>query len=150
LARNGFDVFGFDFSENAVKVCREWAGEENLRARFETAPITSDPFPNQRFDAAVAAMIFENVAREEMDQATSLLRTKLNSSAVVFSLLNPFVTEAEREKILKESNNPTKGITSITYSDEEIRKAFTGFEILAFKKYPLQGLEFRGIALRKI
>ncbi len=149
LARNGFDVFGSDFSENAVNICRDWAREEVLSARFETASITSDPFPNIKFDAVVAAMILENVAREEMNQAISLLRTKLNPKGVLFALFNPCLTEKQKEELLKASNNPTKGITSVTYTDEEIRESFPGFDLLAFKKYPLQGLEFRGIALRK-
>jgi 2-polyprenyl-3-methyl-5-hydroxy-6-metoxy-1,4-benzoquinol methylase len=149
LARKGFNVFASDFSGNAVSVCRTWASEEELSIRFETAPITADPFPGQTFDAAVAAMILDNVAREEMDQAVSLLRTKLKTGGVLFVLFNPFLTEKQKEEILKASNNPTQGITSVTYSDEEIQEAFPGFEVMAFKKYPLQGLEFRGISLRK-
>jgi 2-polyprenyl-3-methyl-5-hydroxy-6-metoxy-1,4-benzoquinol methylase len=149
LARHGFKVSGADFSENAIAACRDWANEAKLDIRFETAPITADPFPGQKFDAAVAAMILDNVAREEMSQAVSLLATKLRPGGALFALFNPFLSESQKEEILRGSNNPTQGITSITYTDEEIQKAFPGFEMENFKKYPLQGLEFRGISLRK-
>ena len=148
LARNGFKVFGTDFSSNAVQICRDWAAEEGLGAQFETAAITADAFPEQNFDAIVAAMILENVSRDEMKYAIALMKSKLNPRGVVFALFNPLLSQEQLEAILK-AGNPTKGITSERYSDDEIQAAFKDFEILNFKKYPLQGMEFRGLALRK-
>lgn len=130
-------------------MCREWAKEEGLTASFETAAITTDPFSDVTFDAAVAAMILDNVSRDEMDQAISILHQKLRSGGVLFALFNPFLTDKQKEEIFTNSQNPTKDITSVTYSDEEIQSAFPGFEVIHFKKYPLQGFEFRGLSLRK-
>jgi 2-polyprenyl-3-methyl-5-hydroxy-6-metoxy-1,4-benzoquinol methylase len=106
LAKKGFDVYGTDFSANAIGLCREWAEEKKLVAQFEVAAITSDPWPAKKFDAAVASMILDNVVRAEMDQA-------------------------------------------IPYTDEEVLKAFPGFNVLSFQKYPIQGLDFRGVAFQR-
>ncbi len=149
VARNGFQVFGTDFSENAVQICKSWAEEEALSAKFETAAITKDAFPRKTFDAALATLILDNVVFEEMERAVSLLRSKLNSGGVLFAFFNPFLSQQQKAEIYSQTNNPTKDITSVSYTDDEIRNLFPGFEIVEFRKYPIQGLDFRGVFLRK-
>lgn len=134
LARSGFQGKGFDFSQTAIEFATSWAKEENLSLEFVCAPLTANPFKNEKFDAALAALILDNVTKEEMSEAICELKSVVKDNGVVFALFNPFLTPEQLERMSK--NNPTKDATSVIYTDEELRNAFQNFEILEFKTYP--------------
>jgi SAM-dependent methyltransferase len=135
LARNGMTVKGIDFSLPAIAFARQWAEEEALAPAFAVAPITEAPFEGEVFDAVVASQILDNVSREEMAKAIGAMRGRLRPGGVVFALFNPFVSEAQLVE-LRNSDNPTKDITQVVYSDEELRGAFPGFTLVELKTYP--------------
>jgi len=134
LAKNGFIVSGYDFSENAISYACNWAEDEKLKMRFAVSELTRDPFPNESFDAHVSAMVIHNISKPELEVCLSILYEKLNQGGVFFLLVNPFLTE-ELAKIQENSDNPTKGITQINYTDQELKDLFPGYELVNFKTY---------------
>lgn len=145
LARNGLQVKGTDFSANAVRIARNWASEEGLSVEFSSRTLTETAFPNEKFDGIVAALILDNVSREEMVIGVNLIRECLVDEGYLFALFNPIDTrEAMDDQI--ECENPTAGITQVNYTNSEIISSLIGFEVLRQETYEAQ---MRAFFLRK-
>lgn len=129
LARSGIRVNGSDFSPKAIRIARGWAQDEDLPAEFSCCALTAAPFMGEKFQGVVAALILDNVSREEMRTGIRLICESLVDEGYVFALFNPFMTE-EMKSAQIECENPTAGITQISYTDGEIISAFAGFEVL--------------------
>ncbi len=134
LTKSGFSVKGTDFSDPVIRYANKWALEENLNIDFAVAPITKRVFESTIFDAVVASLILDNVSRDEMKEVIRSLNLLLRPSGCVFALFNPLMTP-EIEAAMRTGNNPTKDITSISYTDEELKSAFPDFELIDFKKF---------------
>jgi SAM-dependent methyltransferase len=144
LARAGLEVSGSDFAENGLRYAEEWARAEDLRLRLRCCPITELPFPGERFDAVVAALVLDNVTREEMLAGIECIRASLADDGVVFASFNPVVTCADSGAIAED--NPTRGVTQTRYEDDELQVAFEGFTVLDFRRFELGT---RGLFLRR-
>ena len=134
LAQNDFRVSGYDFSENAISYASRWAEEEKLNIRFVVGELTKDPFPNDVFDAVVSAMVIHNISKTELATCLAILNKKIKSGGAFFLLVNPFLTE-ELAKIQENSDNPTRGITQINYTDQELKDLFSDYKLVNFKTY---------------
>ncbi len=145
LAKNGLQVKGTDFSANAVRIARKWALEEGLSLEISCRALTESAFPDERFEAIVAALILDNVSREEMLIGIDLIRECLVDEGYLFALFNPIDTRGEINAQIK-CENPTAGITQMNYTNSEIISAFLGFEVLRQETYEAQ---MRGLFLRK-
>ncbi len=145
LAKSEIRVKGVDFSKNAIDFAREWAEEENLTAHFDCASLTDHYFTNESFDGIVAAKVLDNISREEFQKVKDQINTSLKKGGILFCLFNPNMSEIDMEK-LKNSDNPTKGITHIIYNDEELKQLFPDLTMLELKYYEN---DFRGLILKK-
>jgi len=145
LAKSGLLVKGVDFSENAVDFARKWAKEENVNAYFECATLTDHAFGEESFDGIVASKILDNISQDEFQKVRAQIKSNLKTGGILFCLFNPNITDMEVEQ-LQNSNNPTKGLTHVIYSDEELKHLFPDLNLLEFKYYK-HG--FRGLILKK-
>lgn len=127
LAKNGFDVKGYDFSTNAISYAQSWAREEKADIVFHCCEITKFPFPDQCFDGFLAAMVLHNLSVKEVHAALDVTFEYLAKDGVFYALMNP--------RNPKQSENPTKNITCVDYTDEEIKNLFPMYKILHFKTY---------------
>jgi hypothetical protein len=107
--------------------------------------LTETAFPDDTFDGIVAALILDNVSREEMLTGVNLMRECLVEEGYLFALFNPIDTREAIDAQI-ECENPTAGITQIKYTNSEIISAFRGFEILKQETYEA---EMRAFFLRK-
>jgi SAM-dependent methyltransferase len=144
LARAGFEVSASDFAERGVAYARRWAGEAGLHLRLRCCAIKDDAFPGESFDAVVAALVLDNVTREEMSEAMLRIRGSLKPSGVSFCLFNPDLSCADEDG--ESESNPTAGITRVAYTDEELRTVFPGFSVLDVRRYEAGT---RGVYLRR-
>ncbi|NIR49275.1 class I SAM-dependent methyltransferase, partial [candidate division KSB1 bacterium] len=147
LSQAGFRVKGFDFSETAINYASDWAKRENLDIQYVCSPLTKVAYPNEQFDAVLAAKVLENVSRDEAEIAIEHISGSLKDGGVVYALFNPHLSEAQIEELMQ-SDNPTKNITHTIYTDEELKKLFPDFEMMKFKHYDDVG--FRGLFLKKL
>lgn len=147
FAQNGFDVTATDFSEPAITFARKWAEEKHLKIDFQVSPVAAKTFADAAFDGIVASLILDNISHAEMLRTIEIQRKCLRPNGLMFALFNPFMTKEQIEEIMRTTDNPTKDITSITYTDDELKSSFDGFTVIDFKKYE-HGL--RGIFLKKI
>jgi cyclopropane fatty-acyl-phospholipid synthase-like methyltransferase len=140
FARAGMDVSGIDYASNAVELARRWADAEGLGIRFACRAVTEEAFPGETFDAAVAALVLDNIAREEMREAIGRMHAALRPGGLAFCLFNPIAVCADDD-----ADNPTTGLTRVVYRDAELVEAFSGFEVLDRRMYEAGT---RGIYLR--
>ena len=136
LAKRGMNVKAADFSRNAIDFAIAWGAEENLDIEFACKSITETPFPGEHFDGALAALVLDNISRDEMRSAVSLIRESLVEGGCFFALFNPIMTGEEEEKEA-ESGNPTAGITSVRYTNDELMNNFPGFQVIRTELYEL-------------
>lgn len=129
LARHGLEVKGADFSQNAVQFAREWAAEEGLDVKFSWSALTETPFPGEKFQGVVAALILDNVSRQEMLTGIERIRESLIDGGYVYALFNPMSAE-DSSPSPEGADNPLAGITHVEYEDDEIVRSFSGFDLL--------------------
>jgi 2-polyprenyl-3-methyl-5-hydroxy-6-metoxy-1,4-benzoquinol methylase len=131
LARQGFLVSGFDFSENAVRIATERANRERIAAEFETAPVTAIPFSFEVFDAAVASLVFDVLSRRETAITIDALHERVRRGGLLFTLFNAY----DASPLLPDA-------THVAYKDNELRALFPRFRLHDFRSYPggLRGL----------
>ena len=134
LAQSGFDVCASDFSPAAIRFAEAWRDERKLAIDFAVAPLTQIPFAETRFHGAVASQILDNVSPDEMKLGVSALHASLERGGALLATFNPYLT-AEQMAAFKSSDNPTREMTHIVYTDDELKRAFPGFELVRFKTY---------------
>lgn len=134
LARRGFVVQGFDFSEEAVAIARREAQKEKLAVEFECAAVTDFPFQGEIFDAALATFVLDLLTPREMAMAIDQMALYVRRGGVAFALFHRFASADEPSP---------RGARVISYKDSELRRLFVpGFRLLEFRSYPggLRGL----------
>ncbi|WP_430965865.1 methyltransferase domain-containing protein [Spongiimicrobium sp. 2-473A-2-J] len=145
LSKAGVKVTGFDFSQKAIDFAQDWAKKEGQEVVFSCAPLTDHPFQNQSFDGILAAKILDNISSEELNIVKQQINAQLNPNGILYALFNPYMAQ-DQLAILKKSDNPTKGITSINFKDRELEQLFPEYHLLQFKRYE-HG--FRGLVWQK-
>lgn len=143
LGKYGLTVKGVDFSKNAIKFAREWSKKEKINVVFECSPLINHSFKKILFDGIVAAKILDNISKLEFVEVKRGILSNLKMNGILFCLFNPQISEINE---IKNSKNPTEGITHIIYSDEELKQLFPDMILLDFKYYE-HG--FRGMVLQK-
>ena len=116
LARQGFRLWGADFSPRGVAYASKWAKESGLQIPVACTSITARAFPDRRFDAVVAALVFDLVSTPEFTDALEVVRDSLRPLGHLFAVFNP--PDPQREG----KDNPTSGLTRVLYSDAEIKE----------------------------
>jgi SAM-dependent methyltransferase len=130
LAQHGLQVKGTDFSENAVRFAERWAAAEGLNIQFSCRPLTETAFRGEKFQGVVAALILDNVSRQEMLTGIERIRESLIDGGHVFALFNP-LTREELSPEPEGEDHPLTGITQMKYEDDEIIRSFAGFDLLS-------------------
>lgn len=98
LLRNGFSVFGFDVSEDAVQIAKRNAPEAELK----TADIRMTGYDSDRFDAVISRDVLDHMTKENVHHALQeLCRIVKPGGIVIFTLDFP---DEEYEKEPHEKN----------------------------------------------
>lgn len=143
LGKNGLTVKGVDFSKNAIEFAREWSKKGKINVVFVCSSLINHSFKKILFDGIVAAKILDNISKLEFVEVKRGILSNLKMNGILFCLFNPQISEINE---IKNSKNPTEGITHIIYSDEELKQLFPDMILLDFKYYE-HG--FRGMVLQK-
>lgn len=77
MAQQGFDVYGSDHSETAIKSCRRWLQSENLSGELWCGEMEEIPYPDATFDACIAFNSIYHGTAERLDGMIRLLHSKL-------------------------------------------------------------------------
>lgn len=78
LAEQGFTVTGVDLSARGLNIAREAAAESDLSIDFQHAGFTELPFPDRRFDMALAWNVIyhgdDAIVRQALDEVRRVVR----------------------------------------------------------------------------
>lgn len=85
LAREGFEVCGWDPSESAIEACRQLLQSQGLRARLWSGELEDLPSPDDFFDAAVAFNCIYHGLPAQIDSAVHRIRRLLRSGGICFA-----------------------------------------------------------------
>jgi ubiquinone/menaquinone biosynthesis C-methylase UbiE len=63
--KEGFDLYGVDFSTEMLRMAGKYAAKFNLPLHLKAADITALPYPDQHFDKAIAIATYHHLTTEE-------------------------------------------------------------------------------------
>lgn len=130
LRRQGVGpVTGIDSSLAGVRLGRDWAVREGVTGlRFTTGDALHLPFHEGTFDAVVAALLLDNLDRDDAHQAVAELTRTCRPGATGFFVFNPRFTP-EQLADLATGDNPTRDCMHVVYEDEELVGLLEGWQV---------------------
>ncbi|TFG34498.1 class I SAM-dependent methyltransferase [Candidatus Thorarchaeota archaeon] len=140
FARNGFDMYGFDSSKNAINLAEKWLQEEGLSANLQEHRMEEIfPYSDNFFDAVVSIqVIHHNLIRNILFTIREVERV-LSSSGYIFvtvPVLGPKPDNPDDDWGLMEIEEgtyipqcgPESGIPHHYFTEDELLKALQNFQ----------------------
>lgn len=140
LARNGFEVAGFDRSESAISGLEARLDGADYDAAVSVADFSEEfPYEDECFDAAVATRSINHADLETIEHAVSEMFRVLRSSGLVYAQVPTYeklveLKEAgeEFEEVEPGTNipleGPEEGIPHHNFRREEVLAVFSDFD----------------------
>lgn len=117
LAREGFDVTGIDFSENAVSAARKRLADDGLQGDLRVADFTNLPFGDATFDLVIDIGGITSTDLQTARGAFSQCHRVLKPGGKFFSMLLASDTNAERLKRYGTIHYYTRAEVETAFSD---------------------------------
>lgn len=140
LAQAGFDVMAVDLSENAIKIIKEWADEEDLD--ICAFPLCAQDLEqlDEQFDGVICYSMLDHVTHIEAAEMVKTLREKIirPEGIAVFTFDGPdeegeedYITLDDESRVY--TSGDFDGMLWRYYTDEDIRELFKDFTTIEFK-----------------
>ncbi len=141
FAREGFQVFGFDASQQAISLAEDWLKEENLFAsliQYRMEDIF--PYEDMMFDAVISIQTIHHNRIQNIRSTVSEIERVLRPQGYIFITI-PVLTEEpidpKHDWNLKEiepatylpQKGPESGIIHHYFTDDELLETFSAFQI---------------------
>jgi ubiquinone/menaquinone biosynthesis C-methylase UbiE len=84
LAREGFETYGSDISDNALKRAEEWLTREGLHAEVKKSDMTIIPYPDEFFGGVVSAYVIQHNTRANMQKAINEIYRVLRPGGLLY------------------------------------------------------------------
>jgi SAM-dependent methyltransferase len=125
------EIVGVDYAENGIQAASAWARRAGARARFLVAAATCLPFHRDTFDGVLAALLLDNLSREDLGSAVREINYSTRPGARGFFVFNPYLTEADLASV--SDQNPTKDCKHVAYEDDELSACLPGWALTRTK-----------------
>jgi ubiquinone/menaquinone biosynthesis C-methylase UbiE len=150
LAKNGFDVYGFDIAEEGIHLAKEWLKKENLKADFKIGSLYEKlPYPDNFFDAVISINSIHHGKIEDIRKAIKELKRVLRPGGLLFVNLRkrrirkydpkkPIIEKYGKQKAAYEMiaertympiEGGEKGLIHYLFDKKQIKKEFKNFKI---------------------
>lgn len=150
LAKNGFDVYGFDIAEEGIKLAKEWLKDEHLKASFKIGSIYEKlPYKDDFFDAIISTHAIHHGKIEDVRKAIAEVKRVLKPGGLIFinlrkrrirkfDLKNRIIEKYGHQKVSYKMIAPRtyapieggeKGLPHYLFDKKGIRKEFRAFKI---------------------
>jgi cyclopropane fatty-acyl-phospholipid synthase-like methyltransferase len=140
FASEGFDIYGFDSSPNALKLARKWLDERNLNVQIYLHRMEKKfPFKTDFFDAIISIQVIHHNKLEVIRKSVSEIERVLKNGGIIFisfPVLKKFshknqwkLKEIEKGTYIP-LDGPEKDLPHHFFSKEEIFNIFNKFKIL--------------------
>jgi len=135
LARAGFTVIGVDVAQHAIELGQGWAATEGLAIDFRVQDICDLNLPAGHFGSVVANSIFEHLTLDLAEKTVQSLTRVLKPGGVFLGCFDKVGTGPGEYFKLSDgtqvyTDKGRQGMMLRCYSDAEIRKLFSEWDIL--------------------
>ena len=141
LAKEGFDVYGVDISEVALKIARNKLESLGLKAELKRCSMEEIKYPSEFFDAVVCINVIYHTTREGMLKALGEIRRVLKRGGIA---LTTFISkrswkyglgeEVEKDTFIQ-SEGSEMGVLHHYIDRAELEDMLSDFRILEMKLY---------------
>ncbi|MGP8068461.1 MAG: class I SAM-dependent methyltransferase [Candidatus Bathyarchaeia archaeon] len=158
LARMGFEVYGFDWSDAAITIAKQELSKEKLSASLTVWDMNDAPLPydDDFFDAVIAVKVLHHTYLEKITRIASEIARITHTGGYVY-IESPTYEEAMRQKLegvrfdepepgtFIPLNGEEIGIPHHHFRLDEILKTFIDFRPISFEErnelYCLTGIK---------
>lgn len=144
LAKNGFNVSGFDFSSHSVEVTREKAKEQGVNfENLVVADMIDFPYEDESFDCMLAFNVISHTDLDGFKKILSEIKRTLKPNGEVyftvgskksFWFTNPVCTFVDENTRIRVEDGPENGIPHFYMGDEDCFTLFNDFKIIEIKE----------------
>ena len=143
LAKEGFDVYGFDISKHGIKIARNWLKEENLKANLKINDFYKRlPYKDNFFDAIISIAALHHGKIGEIKKLIKEMKRILKPNGLIFVTAHK---KLPKKKIPKEKlfgikyiaprtyvilGGPEKGGIHFNFNKKILKREFRNFEFL--------------------
>jgi SAM-dependent methyltransferase len=142
FAKAGFNVSGFDLSENSIERTRKWASEEGLKIDLRIGDMLSMPYNDSSFDCILAYHVVSHTDTEGMRKIASELKRILRRDGEFYLSLGskkawgfqqdwPEVDENTKKRM---EDGPEYGVPHFYADMGVILDIFSDFEIVSVEE----------------
>lgn len=135
FAEQGFNVWGVDISEEAIRIADAWLNKKGLKAHLHVGDIKTLPFESQYFDVVISYGVLDHITFTDAKKALQEINRVSGKGAYVYITLRS-TEDSECGRGEKVANNTfvlqegyEKGIIQHFFDWEEIKELFKGFNI---------------------
>lgn len=141
FAKQGFEVYGIDISEEAINIAKDWMKKEGLTANLRAIDAEKLPFEDKFFDVIISHGVLDHIsfskAKKTMDEIKRVL--KPNGYAFITLRSTEDCEFGRGEKTEKNTyilqKGYEKGLIQHYFNLEEIKELFSGFKIFDLNNY---------------
>jgi SAM-dependent methyltransferase len=139
FAKKGFDVCGFDISDEGVKLARSWLKKEKLKADLRVGSIYRKlPYPDNFFDAVISTQVIHHARIKNIRNAISEVERVLKPHGLLFIVVRKRrITDLHQKDKFKIIAPRTYapiagwevGVIHYLFNKKLLRKEFKNFKI---------------------
>lgn len=135
LAKEGFDVYGFDYAEQGITMTREWLDAENVSADLKVGDMTQPlPYEDDFFDAVISIQVIHHAYLETVEAIISELARILKPNGEILITVAMLKNQAtNHQEVAPNTFIPLdgweKGLPHYFFDETQMRKSFSQFDI---------------------
>ena len=150
LAKQGFDMYGFDISESGIKISKDWLKKEGVNAKFKHGSIYKKlPYQDNFFDAIISTNTIHHEKIENIRKTILEIKRILKPGGLIFitvrkrklrksypklTIIKKYGKQKTNYQIIEpRTYTPTdgaeKGLLHYLFNKRLIRKEFNNFKI---------------------
>lgn len=140
LAKNSFEVYGIDLSEEAIKTARSEFKKQGYRGQFKVCSFAKKfPYKNNFFEAVISIRALNHGAEKEIDNCISEMERVLKPGGLIFvtvqkvnasrfkKTINSLPVKMVSQHSYLPLAGPEKGIAHYIFNKDSLFKKFKKF-----------------------
>jgi 2-polyprenyl-3-methyl-5-hydroxy-6-metoxy-1,4-benzoquinol methylase len=145
LAQNGFEVWSFDFTEQAIEQTKAKLACRGLSAKVFTADFRDFDYGENEFDLILSMNVIHHAEKQEVERVCHNIVRGLKKGGYFLAFLPAMRSIKANEKLVAKqtvipTSGPEKNIPHFLFSKKDLKELFKGCKLklkkLPAKKFP--------------